>query len=86
MKPGARYIVIEMARRLTSVSEPIQSKRKFAENRGLNKDRLVETALVLDHSIDGDLRGFRWKSSFTVTGRYRETRLQLLAQFWQWRW
>jgi hypothetical protein len=54
LKPGARHLITEMARRRKEgVAVPL---RQVAKANGTDPMRLVEAGLVLDYSIDGDLR------------------------------
>jgi hypothetical protein len=57
MKPGARYIVIEMARRMAKINGSANSKKgDLAKAAGFDQIRLSEAAIVIDYSIENDLR------------------------------
>jgi hypothetical protein len=56
MKPGARHLVMEMARRKRNESSKIAtSKKDVAKQAGVDQMRLSEASLVIDLSLDGDL-------------------------------
>jgi hypothetical protein len=56
MKPGARHLVTEMARRKRNENTKIgNSKKDIAVQSGVSINRLSEAGLVIDMSIDGDL-------------------------------
>jgi hypothetical protein len=58
LKPGARHLITEMARRLANSNggKSPQSIRATAKEAGIDKTDLGNAAVVLDFSIDGDLR------------------------------
>jgi hypothetical protein len=57
MKPGARHLVMEMARRRAANGEAKlpRSQRATAKAAGVDQKRFVEAGLVIDHSQNGDL-------------------------------
>ncbi len=56
MKPGARHLVTEMARRKRNENSKIAtSKKEIAKQAGVDQMRLSEAGLVIDLSMDGDL-------------------------------
>jgi hypothetical protein len=58
LKPGARHLITEMARRLANSNggKSPRSIRATAKEAGIDKTDLGNAAVVLDFSIDGDLR------------------------------
>jgi hypothetical protein len=57
LKPGARYVVIEQARRMARINGSVNLKKgEIAKAGSFDQVRLAEAGLVIDFSLDGDLR------------------------------
>jgi hypothetical protein len=55
MKPGARHLVMEMARRKALQNSNGKGLRETAKKASIAPARLAEAGLVIDLSLDGDL-------------------------------